>query len=44
MYLILVQIDFQVLDKSAISPMGIYGSRSKLTAWLLDSGVITEDM
>jgi hypothetical protein len=44
MCLISVQIDFQALDESEISPMGIYGSRSKLTAWLLDSGVITEDM
>jgi hypothetical protein len=39
-----VQIDFQVLDESVISPIGIYGSRSKIIAWLLDSGVVTEDM
>lgn len=36
------KVDFEMLDKSTISPMGCFGSRSKLVEWLLDSNHIDD--
>ncbi|KAJ7464645.1 hypothetical protein FB451DRAFT_1370363 [Mycena latifolia] len=42
-YASLIKVDFKALDKLAIKPLGLYGSKSEIIAFLSCRGVINEE-
>lgn len=43
-YLSMTKVDFHALDKVAVKPMGIYGSKTEIVRFLLTIGVVDKPM
>jgi hypothetical protein len=43
-YISLTKVDFKVLDKLAIKPIGVYGNREEIVSLLVSLGVIESPM